>query len=317
MSVYTWIDPQELETFLLNYNVGNLLDYQGISVGVENSNYFVTTSVDRYVLTLFESIGFDDLPYYLDLMAFLSEHKVPSAHPLADREGNYLRRFKDKPAALVQRLSGTSIEQPNILQCQAIGAAMGRLHRVGQAFSGRREHTRGPRWRRATGQRLLAHLDGEDAELLRAELHFQEQYGRTGLPWGVIHGDLFRDNALFVGDELTGIIDFYYACNNVLLYDLAVTVNDWCFRADGLLEREVLALLTAYHEQRPLQDNEHKQWPQMLRVAALRFWLSRLQDKLFPRPSESEMILVKDPDECKHILVSHVAHNQQLFELWV
>ena len=235
MSVYTWVEPHELRLLLQHYELGALVDYEGISAGIENTNYFVTTDSGRYVLTLFESIGFDDLPYYLDLMAFLAEHGVPSAHPLPDREGHYLRTFKHRPAALVQRLSGVSTERPSVPQCRAIGAAMGHLHVIGQRFPGRREHTRGPHWRRATGERLLTHMEGADAELLRAELQFQSQYRRAGLPWGVIHGDLFRDNALFVGDQLTGIIDFYYACNSVLLYDLAVTVNDWCFRPDEWL----------------------------------------------------------------------------------
>jgi len=317
MSVYTTVVPAELEGFLRAYDLGTLVEYRGIHEGIENTNYFVTTTHGQYVLTLFESIGFEDLPYYLELMAFLSEHGVQSPHPLADRQGSYLRTFKAKPAALVQRLRGTAVTTPTIQQCRAIGAALGHLHVEGQAFTGRREHTRGPQWRQAMAERLLPQLSAEDAALLREEVNFQiHHYARAGLPWGVIHADLFRDNALFSGNELTGIIDFYYACNGVLLYDLAVTVNDWCIRPDGSLETsKVLAILSGYHEQRPLQESEHAVWPMLLRVAALRFWLSRLQDQFFPRAGE--LTQIKDPSQFKRILREHVKNYAVLGALWV
>jgi len=316
MSVYTKVEPHELEGLLCEYELGTLVDYQGISAGIENSNFFVTTTVGRYVLTIFESIGFADLPYYLELMAFLAERDVPSAHPLADRNGSYWRTFKNKPTALVQRLEGVSVEHPNLNQCRAVGANLGKLHVVGQDFSLRREHTRGPDWRQTIGERLLTRMSGDDAALLREELRFQTHYSRTGYPAGVIHADLFRDNALFCGDQLTGIIDFYYACHGVLLYDLAVTVNDWCTRADGSLEWDkAQALLTAYHQQRPLQTDEHAVWPTMLRVAALRFWLSRLHDQFFPKPGE--LTQIKNPDEFKRVLREHVENYPALHKLWV
>lgn len=316
MSVYTTLDRSEMEAFLSTYPLGALVEYHGISEGVENTNYFVTTTAGRFVLTVFESIGFGDLPYYLELMAFLAEHGIPSAHPLADHQGQYLRTFKGKPAALVQRLPGASVSQPNLSQCQAIGSGLGKLHVVGQGFYLRREHTRGPDWRRSIGQSLLEKLCSADADLLRGELAFQAHYDRSGLPNGVIHADLFRDNALFHGDELMGIIDFYYACHGVLLYDLAVIINDWCIRADASLEWDkALAILTAYHRQRPLQTIEHAVWPMMLRVAALRFWLSRLYDRFFPRPGE--LTQSKNPDEFKRVLLQHVANYENLPKLWV
>jgi homoserine kinase type II len=315
MSVYTTVEVHELETFLREYELGTLVGYQGIGEGVENTNYFVTTTTGQYVLTLFESIGFNDLPYYLDLMAFLAEHGVPSAHPLADCQGDYLRTLKGKPAALVQRLAGASVPEPNLPQCRALGAALGHLHVEGQAFAGQRDHTRGPRWRRKMAEQLLPYLNAEDAALLKDELRFQSRYSRSGLPWGVIHADLFRDNALFSGDQLTGIIDFYYACNSVLLYDLAVTVNDWCFRNHALDTDRVFAILSAYHTRRPLQAGERTIWPAMLRVAALRFWLSRLQTQLFPRPGA--LTQIKDPNEFKHILCVHVDNYAALRDLWI
>lgn len=316
MSVYTSVAPPELEELLRSYELGALCDYQGISDGIENTNYFVTTTTGQYVLTLFESIGFDDLPYYLELMAFLAEQGIPCPHPLADRHGHYLRAFKAKPAAFVQRLPGASTAAPNGAQCAAVGETLGRLHVAGRAFPSRREHARGPHWRRAAAKQLLPYLTPADADLLRQEISFQAQYSRSGLPWGVIHADLFRDNALFIGDQLTGVIDFYYACSSVLLYDLAVTVNDWCWSGSGLLAADrVAALLSAYHEQRPLQDRERSIWPLMLRVAALRFWLSRLQDQLFPRPGE--LTQSKDPDEFKRILLRHRQHSTALGDFWI
>lgn len=316
MSVYTKVEPDELEGFLRGYDLGTLVEYEGISEGIENTNYFVTTTSGQYVLTLFESIGFNDLPYYLDLMAFLAEHGVQSAHPLPDRTDRYLRTFKAKPAALVQRLRGTGITEPNQAQCRAIGEALGHLHVEGQAFTGWRANTRGPHWWQTTAKRLLPHMAGADAALLREELRFQARYRQVEVPRGVIHADLFRDNALFVGNELTGIIDFYYACNDVLLYDVAVTVNDWCARPDGSLEADkVLAILSAYHKQCPLQKSERAIWPVMLRAAALRFWLSRLQDQWFPRPGE--LTQIKDPGRFERLLRHHAAHHAALQALWV
>lgn len=302
MSVYTRIEPYELEEFLRTYTLGSLVEYSGISAGIENTNYFVTTTQGQYVLTLFETMGAHELPYFLDLMAFLAEHGVPSAHPVADRQQQYLRILNGKPAALVQRLRGANVIYPTPEQCRAIGVALGHMHTVGGLFSGQRMNERGSAWRQATAQKVLPYLNSEDAALLTDEIHFQTQFQLCDLPRGVIHADLFRDNALFVDHALTGIIDFYYACNDVLLYDLAVTVNDWCSAADGQLGTANLrSLLSAYRHQRAFHASEHEAWPIMLRIAALRFWLSRLQDMHFPR--KGEITHIKDPDVFKRILL--------------
>ncbi len=301
MSVYTLIEQDELEDFLQNYAVGDLVDYQGISAGIENTNYFVTTSQGRYVLTIFEQLDADELPYFLDLMAFLAEHEVPSAHPVADNDGHYLRQLKGKPAALVDRLNGSGVEQPSVKQCRAVGKVLGRLHAVGHQFTGQRENTRGPHWWHVTAKRLHDKLNEDERKLLDAELAHQDEHRHDDLPIGVVHADLFRDNALFVDDELTGLIDFYYACNDVLIYDLAVTVNDWCSNEDGTLDDErVTVMLKSYSSQRPLNDAEQASWPMMLRAASLRFWLSRLQDKHFPK--EGELTHIHDPDVFRRIL---------------
>ncbi len=311
MSVYTVVERAELEAFLAHYSHSRLIDYQGIAAGIENTNYFVTTEQGEYVLTLFEQHTAEELGYFLDLMAYLAEHGVPSAHPLADREGHYLRTLKGKPAALVQRLPGESVEHPSPDHCYSLGGELGRIHRVGQDFPERRANPRGPHWWARTARTLEPLLDPADRRLLEEELAFQSDYHFEGLPRGVIHADLFRDNALFVEERLTGIIDFYYACDGFLLYDLAITANDWCVTSDGVLDEERLeALLEGYRQQRRFQPGEPEAWPVMVRAAALRFWLSRLNDLHFPR--EGEITHSKDPGAFRRILVSHIANQRAL-----
>ena len=301
MSVYTTVSEQALTQFLSEYSIGGLISLTGISDGIENTNYFVETSEGHYVLTLFETLTAEELPFFLDLMAHLNEHQVPSAHPIADNHQNYLKTLCGKPAALVQRLTGKSVTEPNLKQCAALGKALGHAHVVTQNFSGQRSNRRGPHWWQQTSQQLIPHLSPEEKQLLEDELSFQAEHRNDNLPRGVIHADLFRDNALFDGDKLTGIIDFYYACNDVLLYDVAVTVNDWCSHPDGRLDNaRCQHFLQAYQQERPLTDNEKTDWPLMLRAAALRFWLSRLQDKHFPR--EGEMTHIKNPTVFEDIL---------------
>jgi homoserine kinase type II len=305
MSVYTKIELQELKNFLNHYNLDHLIEYYGINAGIENTNYFVTTSSGEFVLTLFEGLTAEELPYFLKLMAYLAEHNIPSAHPIADNNGEYLRELKGKPAALVERLSGTDVKEPNLIQCEEIGKTLGNLHLISPNFPDYRSNKRGSDWWKITAERVLPLMITADAKLLKAELEFQHNYQLVNLPTGVIHADLFRDNALFEGDKLSGIIDFYYACNDILIYDLAVTVNDWCVQSDGSLDtKRVDALLESYMKQRPLSDLELETWSTMLRAAALRFWLSRLQDLHFPRPGE--ITHIKNPDVFRNILQGHI-----------
>jgi len=313
MSVYTRVERHELEEFLCHYRLGALVDYSGISAGIENTNYFVTTGSGRYVLTLFEALTKQELPYFLDLMAHLSEHDVPSAHPMPDDQGHYLRHLNGKPAALVMRLAGRSVETPTLKQCAALGKALGHLHVVGQEFNSHRANLRGPHWWHTTAEQVKPRLDSEQAKLLQRELAFQKQHSHDALPRGVIHADLFRDNALFEDDVLTGIIDFYYACDDVLLYDVAITANDWCRTDTSQLDTERLAaLLEGYQTERGFSEAEAAAWPVMLRAAALRFWLSRLKDKLFPR--EGELTHIHDPQVFQRILQNY-SNGQVLFPL--
>lgn len=318
MSVYTTIEKDELETFLLRYNVGELVSYQGISAGIENTNYFVTTQKDnseqQFVLTIFEAHDAEEMPYFLDLMAHLNEHKVPSAHPIKDNDGKMLQDFKNKPAALVQRLQGGSITETTTDHCRKLGAALGDLHTAGLSFDQHQDNTRGPHWWHDTTKLLEDKLSTNDLDVLHEEMKFQESQSHAEIPRGLIHADLFRDNALWHENELSGIIDFYFASTDALLYDVAVTVNDWCSVNGQLDFDKVDAFLQAYKQHRALTESEKSLWPVMLRAGALRFWLSRLYAVHFPK--EGEMTHQKDPQEFKTILLNRRDETQDILNHW-
>lgn len=304
MSVYTTIDRDQLLAFLNAFPVADLVRFEGIDAGIENTNYFVDTADGRWVLTLFERQNPADLPYFLKLMDHVAGRGVPSARPLADHDGRFLTELNDRPAALVERLEGVSVEHPNRAQCAALGAMIARLHEAGRSFDGFRPNCRGPVWWAKTAREVAPRLTPADARLLRDELRFQARHRHTRLPVGVIHADLFRDNALFLDDRIAGLIDFYYACNDVLLFDLAVAVNDWCVDQSGRFDQELVhALVHGYADARPLAPAEGEAWPVLLRAAALRFWLSRAYDWHFPR--DGEITHSKDPEPFKRLLLAH------------
>lgn len=315
MSVYTVVTPEQLKRFLSGYALGELEQFVGISNGIENTNYFVTTSEGEFVLTLFEVLQAEELPYFLELMAYLAEHNIPSAHPVADRRGRYLQELNGKPAALVQRLIGASVDLPEPVHCRAIGEQMGRMHLASDGFGLHRDPDRGPEWWESTATEVMPKVSVEDQQLLQAELEFQASIDYSDLPEGVIHADLFRDNALFVGDRLTGIIDFYYACNFYFIYDLAVSINDWCNSGDHARDSlNAAELLRGYQQQRSVTTTEIEAWPAMLRAAALRFWLSRLRDMHFPRPGE--ITHIKDPDIFRDMLIRRKGKDDELRAMW-
>ena len=311
MSVYTNIEQEELEVFLKNYSLGELVSYQGINAGIENTNYFVTTENGEFVLTIFEEVGFDTLPYYLNFMAHLSDHGMPTAHPIADLKNDYVRVLKDKPAAIVRRLEGKNELKPNNAHCAAVGHALAQMHTLGESFTGVLENPRGIAWAESTGERVFNQLPSDEQIILEQEIHYRKQTIPDDLPKGVIHADLFRDNVMFKNQALTGIIDFYYACNDSLLYDLAITVNDWCSNENGELNMDCYrALINSYQAERSFHPHEPKVWQYMLRAAALRFWLSRLQDKIFPK--DGEITHIKDPSTFKNILLARIGQVPNL-----
>lgn len=320
MSVYTIIEQSSLENFLQHYDAGSLSSYQGISEGIENTNYFVDTSDGRFVLTIFEQHSFEEMQYFLSLMHHLADHGVPSADPVPDRNGDYLRTFEGKPIALVQRLSGGSISTPGVDHCRQLGDAMGRMHKAGLEFSRRQQNPRGPAWNHKTAHKVMPKLEPAEQSMLQDELAFQSDLRDAGIPRGVVHADLFRDNALWDtdadgNDRFSGIIDFYYSCDDILLYDLAITANDWCINDDYSLDQDrVTALLASYHQHRPLTSSEQDYWPAMLRAGALRFWLSRLHDMHFPRPGE--IVTQHNPDVFRAILADRVQNMTSYREFW-
>lgn len=315
VSVYTVIEQAELEHFLTDYDLGELDSYSGISAGIENTNYFVNTLKNgeslQFVLTVFEHHSFDELPYFLNIMAFMAEHDIPTAHPERTLSNGYLKELKGKPAALVERLKGSGVEHPTLIQCQVMGGQLAKFHQAGQDFDGYRANDRDLDWMRDTFALIRSHLPEDEQGLIESELFYQSTIDWQTMPTGVIHADLFCDNALFDGDRLSGIIDLYYACNSTLLYDLAVMVNEWCRQEDLSLDQSKLTeLLAAYQSVRPLTENEKKSWPAALRLAALRFFLSRLKDKHLPR--EGEMTQIKDPSVFKTLLNLHRQSAQPL-----
>lgn len=311
MSVFTTVTPDDLRHWLQDYAVGELRELRGIAAGIENTNYFVTTSSGRYVLTLFEKLTAQELPFYLNLMAHLAEHGVPSAHPVANRAGHYLGELNGKPAALVARLDGSDVSAPTSAQCAAVGAVLARLHLAGESYPATMNNPRGPKWWTGVLPDILPFLPAPEAALLQDEVRFQSQYRLSDLPRSTIHADLFRDNVLFTGDHVAGVIDFYFACTDVLLYDIAITVNDWCIAADGALDNtRTRALLDAYAAVRPYTAVERSAWPVMLRAAALRFWVSRLYD--FHLPRAGEMTHAKDPGHFRRILELRIREEDTL-----
>lgn len=304
MSVFTKVSHPELLDFLQQYPVGEVIGFQGIGEGVENTNYFVDTDDGRWVLTLFERLNYDDLPFFLGLMEHLAAHGFPSAAPLHTNDGKNLVTLNGKPAAMVRRLVGQSVLFPNLEQARATGGVLGQLHRVAATFKGGADNARGTAWRLQTAQELMPHLAEDARALIASELDAQKALALDALPQGIVHADLFRDNVLFVDDRLTGVIDFYYACRDSLLYDLAITVNDWCFDTHGQLNRARSdAMIAAYIAERQPTAAEAQAWGLVLRAAALRFYLSRLQDWVHPRAGG--LVHVKDPDAYRRILEYH------------
>jgi len=316
MSVYTSVSPEQLTAWLQQYPLGKLLDLKGIASGITNTNYFVTTESGRYVLTLFERNSAEELPYFLDLMAHLADHGIPCPHPVANSGQRYLSELNGKPAALVSCLRGSSLEIPDVAHCAAMGRVLARMHLAGLSFGATMANPRGPLWWKGAAESVLPYMEAQQRKMLEDEIVYQAGFRFLALPRGVIHGDMFRDNVLFEGSELTGLIDFYYACNDVLAYDLAITVNDWCVTEDGSLdEARLRAMLVAYHAERTLTSAEHEAWPALLRAAALRFWLSRLYDLHHPR--EGEITHAKDPEHFRRILAERIRHQDALQAVWV
>jgi homoserine kinase type II len=311
MSVYTTVTEDELDAWLARYNAGKLAGFSPIAAGIENSNYYVTTEFGQFVLTLYERLPAEELPFYLNLCAHLAREGVAVPAPEPDRTGALFSILNGKPASLTKRVVGEPAMTPTDAHRQAAGAALARLHLASMSYRARLTNRRGPAWWRQAARAVRPFLSPVQNELLNDEIRFQVGYGKEKLPRGAIHGDLFRDNVLFDRTRVAGIIDFGFAATDYYAYDLAVAVNDWCSGADGALHAdEVAAFVGAYDAVRPLAAEERAQWPALLRAAALRFWLSRLYDLHLPRGGV--LTHAHDPEAFERLLRCRVATPSRL-----
>ena len=311
MAVFTPVSLDDISQWITQFPLGKPLAVKGIASGIENSNFFIDTESGEVVLTIFEVLTFAQLPFYLRLMRHLAERDVLVPKPIANNGGELLVALHGKPAAIVSKLEGSSQMAPQPVHCAAVGAMLAKMHLAARDFALQQPNLRGLDWWNETTPQVLPFLSDSNAHLLRAEMHFQNAFAGCAtyhaLPRGPVHADLFRNNVMFVGTRLTGFFDFYFAgCDN-WLFDVAVTVNDWCIDLDsGVLDDARLrALLDAYHSVRPFIDAEQTAWPAMLRGAALRFWLSRLYDLHLPRAAE--MLTPHDPTHFERILRERIS----------
>ena len=312
MAVFTEVPLEAARDLFEQLNVGKLQQLRGIAGGIENTNYFATTDQGEYVLTLFERLSHEQLPFYLYLMRHLAERGIAVPKPQANAAGEILFTLCGKPAAVVDKLRGASQLQPQPVHCAKLGDLLARMHVAGQDFAMQQPNLRGLPWQNETAPQVCPHLRAEQLDLLQEELAYQNQIAASAayaaLPRGPVHADLFRDNVMFEGDTLTGCFDFYFAGVDTWMFDLGVCLNDWAINhADGSHEpARAQALLDAYQAVRPLTAEERALLPAMTRAAALRFWVSRLWDFYLPR--EASMLTPHDPMHFERVLRQRKEH---------
>ena len=312
MAVFTEVSESQAQDLLYRLNLGELLALKGIEGGIENTNYFVTTDQGEYVLTLFERLTHEQLPFYLYLMKHLAGRGIPVPDPAANRSGDILHTVCGKPAAVVNRLSGKSQLAPEAAHCAAVGDMLARMHLAGEDYNRHQPNLRALPWWNDTVPVVLPFLDPSQTALIQTELAYQNHVADSStyaaLPRGPVHADLFRDNVMFEGERLTGFFDFYFAGVDTWLFDLAVCLNDWCItHANGAHEPvRAQAMIDAYQSVRPLTADERALLPAMLRAGALRFWISRLWD--FHLPREASMLKPHDPGHFERVLRQRAEH---------
>ena len=317
MAVFTPVTQEQAALLMSQLGLGELTDLRGIEGGIENTNYFATTDLGEYVLTLFERLNHEQLPFYLFLMKHLAEKGIPVPNPAANRDVDILHTLCDKPAAVVNRLLGKSQLAPDAVHCAEVGAMLARMHFAGEDYNRSQPNLRGLAWWNDTVPVVLPFLDEGQASLLQSELAYQNHIAQgaayQALPKGPVHADLFRDNVMFEGEKLTGFFDFYFAGHDTWLFDLSVCMNDWCIDLNSgeHVPDRALAMLNAYQEVRPLRPAERQLLPAMLRAGALRFWISRLWDFYLPR--DAAMLKPHDPTHFERVLRARLTSP---FKLW-
>ena len=312
MAVFTEVSFDEAAAFLQTLDLGNLQTIKGCAGGIENTNYFVDTDRGNYVLTLFERLTFEQLPFYLHLMKHLAGRGIPVPDPAAGKNGNILHGLKGKPAAVVNKLLGASELAPTSQHCAAVGEMLARMHLAGRDFAHHQPNLRGLAWWNEAVPLVLPHMTNDQRSLILGELAYQNHVAALSaykaLPAGAVHADLFRDNVMFEHGQLTGFFDFYFAGHDTFLFDLSVCLNDWCVDLpSGSHDADrASAFLAAYQSQRLLTAQERALLPAMLRAAALRFWISRLWDFYLPR--EAAVLKAHDPSHFERVLRQRVVH---------
>ena len=311
MSVFTNVKQAQLEAFLQRYEIGHLQSFSAIAAGITNTNYYLDTDDGEFVLTLYEHHSDDELDYMLGLQRHLAARSVACAAPVIDRRGDLFSTLNQRPAAIIARLPGEVQPRPGSAHCAAIGAELARFHSAGLDFAGRRANPRGSDWIFAVSDMLETELDDDHKLLIAVTLREYQGLELEALPAGAVHADLFHDNALFDGERLCGIFDFDYACRDSLVLDIAIVLHDWCREENGQLDdSRCAALLQAYRKGRQLEPAEIAALPTMLRFSALRFWMSRLYDRLFPLPGE--LTYSKDPGEYRQLLQARRDDGEEL-----
>ena len=302
MAVYTSITKEELKAFLSDFDVGTLQSFDGISSGVTNTNYLVTTSLNKYIFTVFEHHSMGELPFFINLMTFLSAHNIDCPNPILDKHKNAINLLKGKPALLVSFLNGSEVEKISEIHCFAVGKSLARMHSITKTFSEKRKNDRGLEWIKEKFAGMKSKLTSLEKNMIELEIDFLSHHDVGDLPKSTIHGDLFRDNVLFLNEKRPSFIDFYYACEEVLVFDIAIALNDWCIDADGAIDKNKLKeFIGGYETERPLTKEERVYMPAALRWAALRFYISRLEH-IHSNPS-AEILAVKNPNQFKNILI--------------
>jgi homoserine kinase type II len=314
MSVFTTFKPEQLSRYLRMFDLGELLSFAPTEQGIENSNFFVTMEQQGvqkdYVLTLFEELSFDDLPFFNQLSNHLYHYGLPVATARQTLDGMTTTIFCGKPTLLFPRLAGETVSDVSPSQCATIGHALAEIHQTVQSSGLSRPSKQNLDWWHSAQVNLTDYFDAEERDLLAAVVQAYERLWsrREGLPKGIIHADLFRDNVLFQDEELTGIIDFYHACDDYFSLDLAIAVNDWCSRPDGKLDPARYGmLLKGYQSERKIGQREIEAWPIVLQVAAAIFWISRAS-------IDAQGDRRKDPEEFKRILLEHTGNPSQFPE---
>ena len=305
MSVYTKITDDELSEHLTNYSIGEAYGLTGISDGIENTNYLLKTEQNEYIFTIFENIDDKNISKYLEFMNHLSNKGLLCPNVIKSNTNNLFVSIKGKPSAIIEKLDGKSITNPDVSDCGLIGDLLAKFHNFGSDFKVNLTNSRDLEWCQQSYKKLANVVSTDQSNLIRDALSIQKEMQKENLPMGTIHADLFKDNVLFNNGNVSGMIDFYYSCSGYLIYDLAVVMNDWCCDNEGvIIEAKANNLLSSYKKKRGIQDVEKLYWNHALISASLRFFLSRLLDLHYPKIGE--MTHIKDPKIFENILTDRM-----------